>query len=187
MTSAPFLLFWSSFNECSAQYCFQATGCFPKLIDRQRWERNESCHNDYHQRSEGILADPRIKPATSCSQMLHATDWAMGLDIMGKKSMQVTSMFLFPHFQGRSPLLIQIFNFFTCNALNLSDRWFDPRLGPYSFRILMIVIATRFIALPPLSVCCFDNGYVGKQPLALKEYCAESLLKELQESMSDAI
>ena len=29
----------------------------------------------------------------------------------------------------------------------------------------------------------FDNGYVGKQPLAWKEYCAEYRLKELQESM----
>ena len=34
------------------------------------------------------------------------------------------------------------------------------------------------------SVCCFDNGYVGKQPVALKEYCMVShTLKELQESM----
>ena len=29
----------------------------------------------------------------------------------------------------------------------------------------------------------FDNGYVGKQPLACKEYCAEYSSKELQESM----
>ena len=33
------------------------------------------------------------------------------------------------------------------------------------------------------AVCCFDNGYVGKQPVAWKEYCAEYWLKELQESM----
>ena len=29
----------------------------------------------------------------------------------------------------------------------------------------------------------FYNGYVGKQPVAWKEYCAECWLKELQESM----
>ena len=33
------------------------------------------------------------------------------------------------------------------------------------------------------AVHCFDNGYVGKQPVAWKEYCAEYELKELQESM----
>ena len=33
------------------------------------------------------------------------------------------------------------------------------------------------------AVRCFDNGYVGKQPVARKEYCAEYWLKELQESM----
>ena len=35
--------------------------------------------------------------------------------------------------------------------------------------------------------CRFDNGYVGKEPVAWKEYCVEYLLKEmlkeLQESM----
>ena len=34
-----------------------------------------------------------------------------------------------------------------------------------------------------LSHRCFDIGYVGKQPVAWKEYCAEYWLKELQESM----
>ena len=32
-------------------------------------------------------------------------------------------------------------------------------------------------------VHCFDSGYVGKQPVAWTEYCAEYWLKELQESM----
>ena len=31
-------------------------------------------------------------------------------------------------------------------------RWFDPQLGQYSFRGLMIAIATGFIPLSPLSV-----------------------------------
>ena len=33
------------------------------------------------------------------------------------------------------------------------------------------------------AVRCCDNSYVGKQPLAWKEYCAEYWLKEFQESM----
>ena len=36
--------------------------------------------------------------------------------------------------------------------LRTDGRWFDPRLGQYSFRGLMIVIATGFILLSPLSV-----------------------------------
>ena len=34
-----------------------------------------------------------------------------------------------------------------------------------------------------ISVHYFDNGNVGKQPVAWKEYCAEYWLKGLQESM----
>ena len=30
---------------------------------------------------------------------------------------------------------------------------------------------------PPAAVYCFDNGYVGKQAVAWKEYCAENRLK----------
>ena len=30
---------------------------------------------------------------------------------------------------------------------------------------------------------CFDDGYVGKQPMAWKEHCAEYWLKEVHESM----
>ena len=36
--------------------------------------------------------------------------------------------------------------------LSTGGRWFDPRLGQYSFRELMIVIATGLIPLSPLSV-----------------------------------
>ena len=39
------------------------------------------------------------------------------------------------------------------------------------------------IHFPLTTVCYFDNGYVGKQPVAWNKYCAEYLLKELQESM----
>ena len=50
------------------------------------------------------------------------------------------------------------------------------------------VIETRFIPFSPLSIVLTmvmweSNGYVRKQPVALKEYCAEYWLKELQESM----
>ena len=46
----------------------------------------------------------------------------------------------------------------------------------------MIVIARGDFPLST-AVCCFDNGYVGKQPVAWKEYCVEYWLTELQESM----
>ena len=36
--------------------------------------------------------------------------------------------------------------------LRTGGRWFDPRLGQYSFRGLMTVIATGFFPLSPLSV-----------------------------------
>ena len=45
----------------------------------------------------------------------------------------------------------------------------------------MVVIATGFIPSSPLSN--FDHGYVGKQQVAWKEYCAENWLKELLTSM----
>ena len=61
----------------------------------QRWERNEPCHNDYHQSWERILAEPGIELATSCSQVRNSTDWAMELGSVGWKSrkMLVTSIF----------------------------------------------------------------------------------------------
>ena len=60
-------------------------------------------------------------------------------------------------------------------------RWFDPcsaNILPkiddsHCDRIHFSLSAVRY----------FDNGYVGKQPVAWKEYCAEYWLKELQESM----
>ena len=36
--------------------------------------------------------------------------------------------------------------------LRTGGRWFNPRLGQYFFRGLMIVIATGFILLSPLSI-----------------------------------
>ena len=61
-------------------------------------------------------------------------------------------------------------------------RWFDPRLGQYSFRGLTGSHCDR-IHSSLTTVRCFDNGYVGKQPVAWKEYPVEYWLKELQGSM----
>ena len=60
------MLSWSYLNQYSAQYSFQATGCFPTTIVKTMGsgERNEACLNDYHQSSERILAEPGIEPAT---------------------------------------------------------------------------------------------------------------------------
>ena len=56
-----------------------------------------------------------------------------------------------------------------------------PQLA-LAFQESMIVIATRFIPLLPLSIVS-TMVYVGKQPVVLEEYCAEYWLKELQKSM----
>ena len=45
----------------------------------QWWERNESCHNDYHQSLVRILAEPGIEPATFFSKARNAINWPMGL------------------------------------------------------------------------------------------------------------
>ena len=62
-----------------------------------------------------------------------------------------------------------------CAGLNL-------QLSQYFFRGLMIVIATGFFPLSPLSIVS-TMVYVGKQPVARKQYCAEYWLTELLESM----
>ena len=65
--------------------------------------------------------------------------------------------------------------------LRTGGRWFDP-LGQYSFRGLMIVIATGFIPLSPLSVVSTMAKWESSQCLGA-EYSVEYWLKELQESM----
>ena len=86
--------------------------------------------------------------------------------------------------------------FFCCSAephssvgsiqgLRTGGRWYDPRLGQYSFRRLMSHYDR--IHSPLIIDHCSDNGYVGKQPVAGEEYCLEywltlcrtSLLKKL--------
>ena len=46
----------------------------------------------------------------------------------------------------------------------------------------MIVLSDRINSFLT-GVYCFDDGYVGKQPVAWKVYCAEYWLKNIQESM----
>ena len=71
--------------------------------------------------------------------------------------------------------------------LRTGGRWFDPRLGQYSLRGLMIVIATGFIPFSPLSVVSTMVMWENSHPVAGKEYCAKYWLKELQESMVGAL
>ena len=56
--------------------------------------------------------------------------------------------------------------------LRTGGRWFDPRFCQYSFPRTGDSHCHR-IHSSLTAVCCFVNGYVGKQPMAWKEYCAE--------------
>ena len=67
-------------------------------------------------------------------------------------------------------------SFGSVQDLRTRDRWFDPRLGQYSFRELTIFITTGFI---PLQRCPLFRQ-VGKQPVVWEEYYAEYWLKELK-------
>ena len=64
--------------------------------------------------------------------------------------------------------------------LRTGGRWFDPRPDQYSLRGLVSHCERILSSLT--AVHCFDNGYVRKQPVAWKEYCAKYWLKDLQES-----
>ena len=57
--------------------------------------------------------------------------------------------------------------------LRTGGRCVDPKLGHYFCRGLMMVIATEFTPLSFIAVHCYDDGYVGKQPVAWKEYCVK--------------
>ena len=66
--------------------------------------------------------------------------------------------------------------------LRTRDCWFDPRAWPIFFLRTDDSHCDR-IHSSLTTVHCFDNGYVGKQRVAWKEYCAEYWIKEVQESM----
>ena len=61
------------------------------------------------------------------------------------------------------------------------NQWFDPRLGKFIPRIDYYHSLGIHSSLT--AVHCFDNSYVGKQPVAWKKYCAEYWLEELRETM----
>ena len=79
--------------------------------------------------------------------------------------------------------------YYSSSASGIQDlwtggRWFNPWLGQYSFWGLMRVIAAGFIPLSPLPLFhWWLSSYVGKRPVAWKEYCAEFWLKECRESI----
>ena len=75
---------WSAFNQYPGQYSFKATGWFPTkrllkkwTVMREEWILSLWLSSIFWR----ILAEPRIEPVTSCSQILYATDWAMGLGL----------------------------------------------------------------------------------------------------------
>ena len=66
--------------------------------------------------------------------------------------------------------------------LRTRGRWFSPQLSPIFFHRIDDSHCDRTHSFLTADHC-FDNVYVGKQPVAWKEYCVEYWLKELQESM----
>ena len=67
-------------------------------------------------------------------------------------------------------------------ALRLGGRWLDHPARPIFFPRIDVSHCDRIYS-SLTAIRCFDNDYVGKQPVAWKEYCVEYWLKELQESM----
>ena len=65
--------------------------------------------------------------------------------------------------------------------LRTGGHWFDPRLGQYSLRGLMIVIATGFIPLSPLSLV--SKWLCGKAASGLERILCRVEVKRTQESM----
>ena len=65
--------------------------------------------------------------------------------------------------------------------LRTGGRWFDPRLGQYSFRGFMVVIATGFIPVSPLSVVSTMVMWEGNAACGLERILCG--VQELQKSM----
>ena len=70
--------------------------------------------------------------------------------------------------------------------LRTGGRWFNPPSLPIFFPRIDDSYCD-WIHSSLTDVHCFDDGYVGKQPVAWEEYCAENCLKELQETMERSI
>ena len=63
-----------------------------------------------------------------------------------------------------------------------AGHWLDPWAQPIFFLRIDDSHSDRIHSFLT-AVYCFENGYVGKQQVAWKEYCVEYWLKELKESM----
>ena len=93
---------------------------------------------------------------TYCNKYLHLTV------VMTRMRFIIVTLFM----SLRSSRKFEGKNCFTSDLITGSS-WFNPRLGKYSFRGLMIVIATGFILLSPLSfvskmVLCKCSQKLGK-------------------------
>ena len=64
--------------------------------------------------------------------------------------------------------------------LRTGSRWFDTPTRPIFFPRIDDGHCDRIHSFLT-AVHCFDNGYAGKQPVALEEYFAEYWLQEFQE------
>ena len=67
--------------------------------------------------------------------------------------------------------------------LRTGGTWFEFLVQPIFFLRIDDSHCNR-IYFSLTHVYCFTDGYVGKQPVAWKEYCTEYWLKELQEGMN---
>ena len=63
--------------------------------------------------------------------------------------------------------------------LRTGGRWFDPQARPILFPWIHDSYCDRIHSFLT-AVRCFDNGYVGKQPVAWKEHSVEYWLKILE-------
>ena len=78
------------FNQYSAQYSFQVTGCcstYPLSKQRTAVKEDESCRNDYHQSSERILAEPGIEPVLKSATLLTEL-WGSPQEIQKSKKLR---------------------------------------------------------------------------------------------------
>ena len=66
--------------------------------------------------------------------------------------------------------------------LGTEGRWLEPSVQPIFF-LRIDDSQCDIIYFSITNIHCFDDGNVGKQPVAWKEYCWEYWLKEIQKRM----
>ena len=75
----------------------------------------------------------------------------------------------------------------TCGSdLGTVSHWYEPAAQPLIFFLRIDDLHCKRIHSSLTAVHCSDDGYVGKQPMALTEYCVENWLIELQEVMNNS-